>query len=126
MADERRPWVLDPVFVDRSEPRTAFAKTLVARQPWAVRLNGAEFAALADAAPEDAALKRYVLDHLGVIALTGATDVVTDGSLMKGVRFFGDGTRTVSLVMQTHPHRIRFVDSIHLAENADRGVKIRF
>jgi fructose-1,6-bisphosphatase class II len=57
-----------------------------------------------------------------VFAATG----VTDGSLMKGVRFFGDGTRTVSLVMQTHPHRIRFVDSIHLAENADRGVKIRF
>jgi len=57
-----------------------------------------------------------------VFAATG----VTDGTLMKGVRFFGDGTRTVSLVMQTHPHRIRFVDSIHLAENADRGVKIRF
>jgi len=80
MADERRPWVLDPVFVDRSEPRTTFAKTLVARRPWAIRVNGAEFAALADAAPEDSALKRYVLDHLGVIALTGATDVVTDGS----------------------------------------------
>jgi fructose-1,6-bisphosphatase II len=57
-----------------------------------------------------------------VFAATG----VTDGSLMKGVRFFGDGTRTVTLVMQTHPHRIRFVDSIHLAENADKGVKIRF
>jgi hydroxyethylthiazole kinase len=80
MADGHRPWVLDPVFVDRSEPRSAFAKTLVARQPWAIRLNGAEFSTLADAAPEDAALKRYVLDHLGVIALTGATDVVTDGS----------------------------------------------
>jgi fructose-1,6-bisphosphatase class II len=57
-----------------------------------------------------------------VFAATG----VTDGSLMKGVRFFGAGTRTVTLVMQTHPHRIRFVDSIHLAENADGGVKIRF
>jgi fructose-1,6-bisphosphatase II len=57
-----------------------------------------------------------------IFAATG----VTDGSLMKGVRFFGDGTRTVSLVMQTQPHRIRFIDSIHLAENADRGVKIRF
>jgi len=57
-----------------------------------------------------------------VFAATG----VTDGTLLKGVRFFGDGTRTVTLVMQTHPHRIRFVDSIHLAENADRGVKIRF
>jgi fructose-1,6-bisphosphatase class II len=57
-----------------------------------------------------------------VFAATG----VTDGTLMKGVRFFGDGTRTVSLVMQTHPHRIRFVDSIHLAENAGGAVKIRF
>ena len=57
-----------------------------------------------------------------VFAATG----VTDGTLMKGVRFFGDGTRTVSLVMQTHPHRIRFVDSIHLVENAGRSVKIRF
>ena len=80
ISDERRPWVLDPVFVDRSEPRTALAKALVAKKPWAIRLNGAEFAALADAAPEDDALKRYVLRHLGVIALTGATDIVTDGA----------------------------------------------
>jgi fructose-1,6-bisphosphatase class II len=49
---------------------------------------------------------------------------VTDGTLMKGVRFFGDGTRTSSLVMQTHPHRIRFVDSIHVTGEQD--VKIRF
>ena len=26
-ADERRPWVLDPVFVERSQPRTALAKS---------------------------------------------------------------------------------------------------
>ena len=57
-----------------------------------------------------------------IFAATG----VTDGSLMKGVRFFGDGMRTVSLIMQTQPHRIRFIDSIHLAEGAERGVKIRF
>jgi hydroxyethylthiazole kinase len=80
VSDERRPWVLDPVFVDRSEPRTALAKALVAKKPWAIRLNGAEFAALADAVPEDDALKQYVLEHLGVIALTGATDIVTDGA----------------------------------------------
>jgi len=57
-----------------------------------------------------------------IFAATG----VTDGTLMKGVRFFGDGTRTSSVIMQNNPHRIRFIDSIHLAENADRGVKIRF
>jgi len=78
--EERRPWVLDPVFVDRSQQRNAFAKALVGKKPWAVRLNGAEFSALADAAPMDDALRRYALHQLGVLALTGATDIVTDGS----------------------------------------------
>jgi fructose-1,6-bisphosphatase II len=57
--------------------------------------------------------------HL-IFAATG----VTEGALMKGVRFFRDGTRTASLVMQTSPRQIRFVDSIHSAENDD--VTIRF
>ena len=39
---------------------------------------------------------------------------VTDGTLMKGVRFFGEGIRTSSLIMQTNPHRIRFIDSIQV------------
>jgi fructose-1,6-bisphosphatase II len=55
-----------------------------------------------------------------VFAATG----VTDGALMKGVRFFGEGVRTHSVIMQNEPHRIRFVDSIHV--NAIRDVKIRF
>ena len=50
-----------------------------------------------------------------IFAATG----VTDGTLMKGVRFFGDGVRTSSLIMQNDPHYIRFVDSIHVtASNA--------
>jgi fructose-1,6-bisphosphatase II len=57
-----------------------------------------------------------------IFAATG----VTEGSLMKGVRFFGDGTRTTSLVMQTNPHRIRFVDSIHISDSTSIGAKIRF
>jgi fructose-1,6-bisphosphatase/sedoheptulose 1,7-bisphosphatase-like protein len=55
-----------------------------------------------------------------IFAATG----VTDGALMRGVRFFGDGTRTSSVIMQNDPHRIRFIDSIHVATAAD--VKIRF
>jgi fructose-1,6-bisphosphatase class II len=55
-----------------------------------------------------------------IFAATG----VTDGTLMKGVRFFGDGTRTTSLIMQTNPHRIRFIDSIQI--NTDKEIKIRF
>ena len=38
---------------------------------------------------------------------------VTDGSLMKGVRFVGDGLRTQSLIMTTDPHCMRFIDTIH-------------
>ena len=55
-----------------------------------------------------------------IFAATG----VTDGTLMRGVRFFGDGTRTSSVIMQNRPHQIRFVDSIHVADAKD--VKIRF
>jgi fructose-1,6-bisphosphatase II len=55
-----------------------------------------------------------------IFAATG----VTDGTLMKGVRFFGDGVRTSSVIMQNDPHRIRFIDSIHVAPSAD--VRIRF
>jgi fructose-1,6-bisphosphatase II len=47
--------------------------------------------------------------HL-IFAATG----VTEGALMKGVRFFRDGTRTASLVMQSAPRQIRFIDSIHV------------
>jgi len=49
---------------------------------------------------------------------------VTDGTLMKGVRFFGDGIRISSLIMQTNPHRIRFIDSIQVYPGP--AVKIRF
>jgi fructose-1,6-bisphosphatase II len=45
-----------------------------------------------------------------IFAATG----VTDGALMKGVRFFGDGVRTSSVVMQSKPARIRFIDTIHI------------
>ena len=55
-----------------------------------------------------------------VFAATG----VTDGTLMKGVRFLDDGTRTSSIVMQTNPRRIRFVESIHVGSG--QRTKIRF
>jgi fructose-1,6-bisphosphatase II len=55
-----------------------------------------------------------------IFAATG----VTNGTLLKGVRFFGDGVRTSSVVMQSNPHRIRFVDTIHVKDGTD--VRIRF
>src|SRR5438105_7584503 len=55
-----------------------------------------------------------------IFAATG----VTDGSLPKGVRFFGEGTRTSSLIVTLQTGKVRFVDSIHLEKSPD--VKIRF
>ena len=55
-----------------------------------------------------------------IFAATG----VTDGTLMKGVRFFGEGIRTSSLIMQSKPARIRFIDTIHIEQT--RMVRVRF
>src|SRR3954464_4490579 len=98
-------------------------------------LNGEIFARLVINKPEDEERSRamgiadprrtYTSKDLasgeGIIcAATG----VTDGSLMRGVRFFGDGTRTSSIVMQSDPPRIRFIDTIHVEQQ--RMVRIRF
>jgi fructose-1,6-bisphosphatase II len=50
---------------------------------------------------------------------------VTDGAMMKGVRFFGHGIRTSSVVMQSAPHLIRFIDTIHV-RRTDDDFRIRF
>jgi fructose-1,6-bisphosphatase II len=38
---------------------------------------------------------------------------VTDGELLRGVRFFGGGARTHSLLMSYQRRVIRFVDTVH-------------
>jgi len=97
-------------------------------------LNGEIFARLVVAKPGDEErckamgidLKKvYTSQDLAsgrdvIFAATG----VTDGTLMRGVRFFGEGIRTSSVIMQTNPHRIRFVDSIQVYPGP--SVKIRF
>jgi fructose-1,6-bisphosphatase class II len=59
-------------------------------------------------------------------SITFVATGVTDGSLMKGVRFFGPGVRTSSIVMQNKPHQIRFVDTIHVQPRADGDFRIQF
>jgi fructose-1,6-bisphosphatase II len=56
--------------------------------------------------------------HL-IFAATG----VTEGALMRGVRFFRDGTRTASLIMQSEPRQIRFIDSIHVSAGDDATIR---
>jgi fructose-1,6-bisphosphatase class II len=55
-----------------------------------------------------------------IFAATG----VTDGSLMRGVRFFGHGCRTSSILMSLKEHRIRFVESVQL--DGDPNVVVEF
>ena len=55
-----------------------------------------------------------------IFAATG----VTDGALLKGVRFFGEGTRTSSIILTLMTGKVRFIESIHLAKKDD--VKVRF
>lgn len=58
-------------------------------------------------------------------AITFVATGVTDGALVKGVRFFGHGLRTSSIVMQSAPHLIRFIDTIHV-RRTDDDLRIRF
>jgi fructose-1,6-bisphosphatase class II len=48
---------------------------------------------------------------------------VTDGSLLRGVRFFGHGKRTHSLVMTTESRNIRFVDTVHVEGGPDAVIR---
>jgi fructose-1,6-bisphosphatase II len=61
--------------------------------------------------------KVYDTDELasGASIMFCATGV-TDGALLKGVRFFGGGARTHSLVMGLQSRTIRFVDTVHLLD----------
>ncbi len=56
-----------------------------------------------------------------IFASTG----VTPGGLLRGVRFFGGGTRTQSVIMTYEDRQIRFIDSVHIEKGA-KDVRIRF
>ncbi|MDP2411597.1 MAG: hydroxyethylthiazole kinase [Pseudolabrys sp.] len=79
------PWVLDPVFVDRSEQRAAFARDLIGQGPRALRLNRAEFATLSGNEPDRFAIAAYARGHQLVVGLSGATDLVADGERFASV-----------------------------------------
>ena len=49
---------------------------------------------------------------------------VTDGNLLRGVRFTGDGTVTQSVVMTSSQPKVRFIETTHLENKPD--VKVRF
>ncbi len=48
---------------------------------------------------------------------------VTDGTILRGVRFFGTGKRTQSLVMTTETRHVRFIDTVHVEGGADAVIR---
>src|SRR5437870_4400310 len=68
----------------------------------------------------------YTTDELAsgqnlIFAATG----VTDGELLQGVRFFGGGARTHSIVMAYRTKQVRFVDTVHMFDrNRPPSVRI--
>ncbi len=64
--------------------------------------------------------KIYTMEELAsgewlVVSATG----VTNGDLLRGVRLFGGGARTHSLVMTTEPHLIQFLDTTHVYDKKE-------
>ena len=55
-----------------------------------------------------------------IFACTG----VTDGNLLKGVRFFGEGIRTSSMILTYDERQVRFIDSVRLEKRPD--IRVRF
>jgi len=55
-----------------------------------------------------------------IFAATG----VTDGTILRGVRFFGTGVRTSSIIMATErTKRVRFIDTVHIEGGPDTVVR---
>ena len=48
---------------------------------------------------------------------------VTDGTILRGVRFFGSGKRTHSLIMTTETRHVRFVDTVHIEGGPDAFIR---
>src|SRR6267143_2317958 len=98
-------------------------------------LNGQIVARLVVAKPQDAErlAKMGVKDHKRIYdtedlapgkKMIFACCGVTDGNLLKGVRFFGEGVRTTSMILTLDDRQVRFIDSVHLEKRPD--VKVRF
>jgi hydroxyethylthiazole kinase len=80
-AEKSIPWLLDPVFIDRSPVRAGFAQDLAALAPAVLRGNTAEIAALGGDQVIDVLARR-----LGtVVVATAETDYVTDGTRTLGI-----------------------------------------
>ncbi len=84
-AAHKLPWVLDPVFIDRNPLRAAFARELIGSGPTVLRVNHSEFSALSASAPSGDRAMTFARTNGTVIALSGETDLITDGERIAAV-----------------------------------------
>ena len=66
---------------------------------------------------------RSVFRDIAIMIIFPATGV-TEGDLLRGLRFFGEGVRTHSMVVTMTSAKVRFLDTVHLEKRPD--VKVRF
>jgi hydroxyethylthiazole kinase len=79
------PWVLDPVKVDCSPGRLAFARRLIDLEPTLVHANRAEFQAFAGEPADEETVRDSAVRALTTLAVTGEIDFVTDGRRSVGI-----------------------------------------
>jgi hydroxyethylthiazole kinase len=102
------PWVLDPVAVGSLPVRTQLARELVALRPTVIRGNPSEIIALAGSgsggrgvdstdSSDDAlaAGRRLAVSCGAIVAISGETDIITDGSAEVRV---GNGTEMLTRI----------------------------
>lgn len=75
----QKPWVLDPVFVERSPLRLQLAHRLLEKKPSVLRCNASEFNALTGDAISEHAVLAFARKHQLTVALTGEHDLVSNG-----------------------------------------------
>jgi len=85
-AKARLPVVLDPVFIDASAPRLALAREIMDQGPAVLRLNASEFEALTGLPPMAPRLRDFAKAKGCVVALTGATDLISNGESVIRIR----------------------------------------
>ena len=59
-----------------------------------------------------------------LVAALGVGTGISNGDLLRGVRYFAEGARTHSILLCARCNRVRFIDSIHLFSR-DRHAEIR-
>ncbi len=94
-ADENKPFVLDPVFVQASPVRLALARVLVGRNPAIIRANDAEVEALFGEPKSGDRVQQPAFAYSGCLVISGQIDQIYGGG---SVTKIANGTAVVTSI----------------------------